>query len=424
MTSSALAVCLVLLAQADGPANPKQPDRDLKAEVRQLVRQLDADERDEREDAEKQLVELGPEVLSHLPRVTPRTPAEVKERLGRVRKTLETANAKSISTPKLVTLEGEMSLSDALQAIEEQTGNRVAGGDRLNGQVKLAFDKTLYWQAVDELLDQADMDINAYGGQQGALVLQARADTSLDRAGRGVYSGVFRMEALRMEARRDLLNPAVNVLQLTLGIAWEPRVAPIGLRQELSEIEITDDRGETLEITGRQGTRNVNVQYGVSAVDFGLPLALPPRESKSLASVKGRFVALIPGSVETFEFEDLAESRDVEQERAGVVVTFDRLRKNNNLYQAAIRIRFESAGNALASHRGWIFRNEAYAVDSDGKRLNNLGLEETRRSQNEIGIAYLFDLPNKGEGCKFVYKTPALLLEVPVEYEIKDIELP
>ena len=424
MTNSALAVCLALLAQVDLPAETKQPEADLKAEVRRLIYQLDADERADREAAEKELVELGSEVLSLLPPVTPRTPAEVKERLGRIRKTLETANAKSISTPTLVTFEGEMALSDALAVIEAQTGNRVVGAERLNGQVEVAFDKATYWQALDELLDQSDLDINAFGGQQGALVLQARPETSVARFGRGVYSGVFRMEALRLEARRDLLNPVVNVLQLTLGIAWEPRISPIALRQQLSDIEITDDRGKTLEITGRQGTRNVPVQYGVSAVDFGLPLTLPEREAKKLASVNGRFTALVPGRVETFEFSDLAESRDVEQKRAGVVVTFDRLRKNNNLYQAVIRIRFESVGNALASHRGWIFRNEAYVLDPEGKRLDNLGLEETRRSQDEVGVAYLFSLPNRGEGCKFVYKTPALLLEIPVEYEIKDIELP
>jgi hypothetical protein len=424
VNATVLSIGLVLLAQADIPAKPNVPPPNLKTHIRELVGQLDADERAERDQAEKQLVELGPEVLGLLPPITPRTPAEVKERLGRVRKTLETVNAEAISSPTVVTLKGEMSLADALQSFEEQTGNRVSGYERLGGNVEVDFDKVPYWQAFDALLDQADLNVNAYGARQGALTVQARPEGGSERSKSAAYSGVFRIEPQRLEARRDLRNPAVNVLQLSLGIAWEPRVSPIALRQQLSEIEITHDRGETLEMTGRQGTRNVPVEFGMSAVDFGLPLALPSRESKKIASVKGRFTALVPGSVETFEFSDLAKSRDKELERAGVVVTFERLRKNVNLYQLIMRVRFEAATNALASHRGWVFRNEAYVLDAAGKKLDNIGLEETTRSTNEIGVAYLFDLDQGPEGCKFVYKTPALILQVPVEYELKDIELP
>jgi hypothetical protein len=39
-------------------------------------------------------------------------------------------------------------------------------------------------------------------------------------------------------------------------------------------------------------------------------------------------------------------------------------------------------------------------------------------------MAYLFELPGGPEGCKFVYETPVLILQVPVEYELADIPLP
>ncbi|MEO8499147.1 MAG: hypothetical protein ABI614_29120, partial [Planctomycetota bacterium] len=161
-----------------------------------------------------------------------------------------------------------------------------------------------------------------------------------------------------------------------------------------------------------------------SAVEFGIPLPLASRDAKRIGSIKGRFTALVPGRVESFEFTDIANARDVEQERAGVVVTFERLRKNVDLYEARMSLRFDDAANALESHRGWVYRNEAYLTDKDGKRLENVGLQATRQGTNEVGVAYLFDLPDGPEGCKFVYKTPALVLQLPVEYELKDIELP
>ena len=424
MTTSALIVSVLLLAQVDGTAEATKPDRDLRSDVRRLVRQLDADEAADRQAAEKALVELGPEIVSLLPPVTPRTSAEVKERLGRIRKTLETAAAEAVAKPTLITLQGKMTLVEALLAFEKQTNNLVVGYERRNADVEVNFDKTPYWEALDQVLDQAQLRINDYGGQENALVVQAKPETERPRFGSAHYAGVFRLEPLRIESRRDLRNPNVDVMQLTIGVSWEPRVAPIALRQQLSELTITDDRGQTLEITGAQGTRSASPESGMSAVEFGIPLALPSRDAKKIASIKGRFTALVPGRVETFEFDNLKGARDVEQERAGVVVTFERLRKNLDLYEARVAVRFDDASNALESHRGWIYRNEAYLLDRDGHKLDNVGLQATRQAANEVGVAYLFDFPDGPEGCKFVYKTPALVLQIPVEYELKDVPLP
>ena len=424
MSVVTVSMCILLMAQADGLASESAAKVDLQAEVNRLVRQLDDNERAQREAAEKALVELGVGALNLLPPITPRTPAEVKERLGRVRKTLETTSAESIAQPSLVTLAGEMTLTAALQAMEQQTGNRVTGYERRSGKVKVAFDKTPYWQALDEVLDQANLNINEFGGEASALVLTARPENQASRSATGIYSGVFRLEALRLESRRDLRNPAVNGMRFSLGVTWEPRVAPIGLRQQLSEITVLDDRGEQLSVAGNQGALNASAELGMSAVEFGIPLPLASRDAKRISSIKGRFTALVPGRVESFEFSDIGNARDVEQERAGVVVTFERLRKNVDLYELRMALRFDDAANALESHRGWVYRNEAFLTDKEGKQLENVGFQATRQDTNEVGVAYLFDLPDGPEGCKFVYKTPALVLQLPVEYELKDIELP
>ncbi len=424
MSAATISFCFLLLAQADGAAKEAVSADELKTEVNRLVLQLDGDERSEREAAEKALVELGADALNLLPPITPRTPAEVKERLGRVRKTLETAVAESIASPTLVTLEGEMSLADAMQALEKQTGNRTVGYERRGGEVKVAFDKTPYWQALDEILDQAGLNINEFGGETNALVLTARPEGQTSRASTGVYSGVFRLEAVRIESRRDLRNPAVNGMQLSFGVTWEPRIAPIALRQQVSEITVLDDRGEALSVTGNRAALNASVELGMSAVEFGIPLPLASRESKRIGSIKGRFTALVPGRVESFEFSDIENARDVQQERAGVVMTFERMRKNVDLYEVRMSLRFDDAANALESHRSWVYANEAFLTDKDGTKLENVGLQATRQGTNEAGVAYLFDLPDGPAGCKFVYKTPALVLQLPVEYELKDIELP
>jgi hypothetical protein len=72
------------------PAKPTaESPVELKAAVGRLVRQLDDTQLARRESAEKELIGLGPAVVDLLPPVTRQMPAEVKERLARVRRTLE-----------------------------------------------------------------------------------------------------------------------------------------------------------------------------------------------------------------------------------------------------------------------------------------------------------------------------------------------
>jgi hypothetical protein len=71
-----------------------------------------------------------------------------------------------------------------------------------------------------------------------------------------------------------------------------------------------------------------------------------------------------------------------------------------------------------------VFQNLSYLVDKDGKHIDNAGLETTHQSQNEVGLAYVFDLPGGLDGLSWIYETPAAIVDLPVEYEIKDIDLP
>ena len=66
---------------------------ELKATVLRLVKQLDDSQLVKREAAEKELIALGADALTLLPAVTKQTPAEVKDRLARIRRALESAAA-------------------------------------------------------------------------------------------------------------------------------------------------------------------------------------------------------------------------------------------------------------------------------------------------------------------------------------------
>jgi hypothetical protein len=417
-------ILLAVVLSTAAHAQQEQAENQLQSEVVGLVRLLDDNRLEDRQNAERLLQELGPAALEFFPSITTRTPAEVKERLGRVRTALEREMATAAAEPRLVTLRGEMSLADALAALEEQTGNRVV--DKLNrsGKVKVDFDKAPYWVALDQLLDQAELTINPYGGETAALVVNSRPGEALPRAGNAQYAGIFRFEAILLEARRDLRNAAVDGLRLTLSVTWEPRIQPISLLQMIEQIEAVDEHGRTLTTNSARQRLTATADSGISAVEMTIPFELPARDAKKIASLKGVLNAVVPGSSAVFEFDELTSARDVEQQNAAVTVVFERIRRNVDAYEVRVRVRFDDAGETLQSHRGWIYNNEAFIRDSRGNRIENVGLALTSREETEVGIAYQFILPQGAEGCTFVYRTPATILRLPVAYELRDIQLP
>jgi hypothetical protein len=107
-----------------------------------------------------------------------------------------------------------------------------------------------------------------------------------------------------------------------------------------------------------------------------------------------------------------------------VSVVVDQVRKNNEVWEVRMRVVFDKAAGALESHLGWIFNNEAYLENPAGEQVQYATLETTRQTENEVGVAYLFDVPEGLKGHTFVYKTPVAIVNMPVEYELKDLELP
>jgi hypothetical protein len=403
----------------------------LAAQVKTLVKQLDSNQIAQREAAEKALVAIGPDVLTLLPSVDKNMPAEVQNRLARVRNALIKAEVEAATRPALVTLSGEMPASEAIAAIAKQTGNKLVDyRERFNQEgtdpkIKVALEKVPFWQALDTILDAASLTIYNYDEEQGALAYTSRGADAVARVGRGSYSGLFRLEPTRIEATRDLRNPAVHALKLTVDAVWEPRVRPIVLEVPLGDAAATDESGKSIGIDNAEGTLEVPVETSNSAVEIEFPFTAPDRSVKTLASLQGKLTAVLLGKVETFEFVDIEKARSVEQERGGVTVIVESCRKNGDVYDVSIRVRFDRAANALESHRGWIYDNESYLLDAKGNRIESAGLEATLLDVNAVGLSYKFDLDGAAPtGCKFVYKTPAAIIRIPVAFELKGIDLP
>jgi hypothetical protein len=432
--------CLLVLgsflnAQVEGTHTPASED--FKAEVRRLVRQLDAGELVRRDAAEAELLRRGPAVLDLLPPPTDRTSAEVRQRLDRIRQKLQQQAADAAARPSLVTLKADaMPLAKVLAELSRQSGNAIIDQRGTDGDgsdegpaLKVAFDKTPFWPALDQVLDQAGLLIHPFAGSEKPAITVSTMHNKtpfisrVARSGRACCVGPFRIEPVVIAARRNLRS-GDGALFLSVEALWEPRLRIIGLTQRMADVTASDEKGRPLPVANAEAQLEIPAADNASAVKFDLPFQLPSREVRRMATVKGKLLAMIPGRIETFRFDKLADAKDVAKRVAGVTVTLERVEKNNDLWEVRIRVLFDDAGDALASHRTWIFSNPAYLEGPDGKPITHDTYETTRQEKNEVGVAYVFSTDRPLDKLVFVYKTPGTIITSGFEYELKDIELP
>jgi len=415
-----------------------EADPQLARQVGRAISQLNDDRAAERDAAEKKLLELAgtsttqvDHFLKALPKETDQMPVAVRERLASIRKQVEERAAKSATAATSITLAAKsMPLTEVIAAIEKQTGNRFidnreqqndqanAKGARINIELK----NEPFWPAIDQIFDQANLGIYSYGGKD-ALSIVARDAADSPRRQHAAYNGPFRLDITDVQGERSLRQPKQTSLKLQLEVAWEPRLRPIAISQPAADLEATTDSGGKLAVSQPTANLDVEVPNGTQAAEITLPFDLPPRTVKRITMLHGKLHALVPGRQVKFRFDDLANAAGKTQRMGGVQVTVDDVRKNNAVWEVHMRFSLDEDNGALQSHRAWVFQNLSYILNKDGKQIDNGGLETTRQAKNEVGVAYVFDVPDIN-GLSWVYETPAAIVDLPVEYEIKDIELP
>lgn len=412
-------------------------EADWKAQVDELVAQLDADTAAERDLAETNLLGLAEaegieiaELLEALPEPNDNMPPIVIQRLTTIRRTLEARLAREATAGGTIKLEAiNWKLSDVLKELQQQSGNQIVdaraefGEEATDPEIILTAEGTSFWEAVDQVLDQAKLSVNDYAGDS-VLSLIARQPGEANRYGRADYSGPFRFEVVEIAATRGLRNPANQRLLVDLEIAWEPRLRPIAMALPVDMLEAVDEENHVIENPQPGRVFYIEPQQGSCTTTLSIPFKLPPRNVGAIARLRGSLAALVPGKIHEFRFEDLQPKEPVTQTVGGVHVTLDKVVKNNDIWEVHMRLKLDDDNEALASHRGWVFNNLNFLVGADGEPIDHAGFETTLQTEREVGIAYFFDLPDGLDGLTWVYKSPVAIVEQQYEFELSTIELP
>ncbi|HUS40947.1 MAG TPA: hypothetical protein VMX74_15950, partial [Pirellulales bacterium] len=321
----------VVLAQPEQTA-----EEDFRLQVRRLVEQLKSDRFDQRESARAELITLGPAVLPHLPKIHAGTDSELREAISKVRSALEVEAARNSLNARRVNLDvTDKPLLQVLNDITRQTGNPIIDFRGFRGQPKTSPPVTVhwkdvpFWKAVDEVLAKAGMAVYPYAiDREGAPL---RAVAFVDRAGQAAgddkvvaYEGAFRFEPLQVIARRGLRDPLQSGLEVTMEVAWEPRLVPISLKVLYDSLSAVDDTDQQLVLVAA-GEREIEMNGG-SVGTFPVRFKLPRQSAVKVKMMSGKIEGLIPGGQETFTFNKLTTAKNQQQQKAGATVILEGVR--------------------------------------------------------------------------------------------------
>ena len=104
-------------------------------------------------------------------------------------------------------------------------------------------------------------------------------------------------------------------------------------------------------------------------------------------------------------------------------VTFQSVQDGTQMATVQIAVSYETGGPAFESHRTWIYHNQVYLETKAGTRIERSKSFTTElQADGGVAVGYTFEnLKKKADAYKFVYVAPTLILNVPVEFEIKNI---
>ncbi len=431
----------VLVCGPSPGQEPEMGEMELIERVAFLQRQLESPQIGEREEAEAELLRLGTRVLDHLEEVTDETPTDAAKRTVRVRTELETIAVASVTEASRVTLQGNITFAEAFAKIREQTGNDVDLSEETpivlaDTKIELDLQDVEFWAALAEIMKQGELVVDPYAGQPGQLRLTV-SKSAQAMAGnlpqpqladkpqpppRNV-AGIFDLLVTRVNSSRNLVNPARNFCNVSILIRWEPRVRPISIELPVASIKAIDEFDNSISVPNAEAVISGIVQPEIPELEFAIPIGLVDRQIEKIKSFEAQVDAVLPGRIETFRFKKIGQLEDGrKQQKAGAIVTFGGVQKNDELFGVTVRLAFEEEHNALESHQGWAFNNPCFLESSDGERFEPVAYETLRQDNEQIAIQYYFE--KNPQQLTLVYKTPAAIVEIPVKIVLKNIPLP
>jgi hypothetical protein len=341
--------------------------------------------------------------------------------------------AKSVVV-KTVTFKGKNSaLSKVLQTVQDQTGIEVRRAMAEDPKIdELNLQKVPFWKALDDIAKAADLRVSLYHRDNKIALVEGpyrEVPTS--------YSGPFRITLKKLITLRDLETGAHGCLA-KLEVAWHPPFQPFLVETRPDSFALKDDKGLDQEMP-RLDKAMGYVGGDRFATEIDVPIPALRRGVPRIGLFKGSLKMAGSAQMLTFTFDELKQAKAKDQDGVSVAITNFDAKVNEDkesLWTVAVALKYPPATFKSENFQinAWLVRNQALLVSRkpNGPRYSeNAGYDSDDVAANQVVIRYRWVddadkkiLLGKPADWKFEYTTPGPVIEVPIDFEFKDVPLP
>ena len=109
-----------------------------------------------------------------------------------------------------------------------------------------------------------------------------------------------------------------------------------------------------------------------------------------------------------------------------VEITLEGTEVDEQVWKVNVVLGYPEGGAAFESYRQGLFNNRLWLQKADGSKFeHNGGFSNTSSGEGKLGFEYIFvDAPGSPADYGLVYETPSKVLTIPLEFELKDVNLP
>ncbi len=417
----------------------EQPAPQIQKEwVAEQVQKLDADTLQERTQAERALLEAGPDVLPFLPAPELLPNAAVRQAVRRIRLRLEEAKARESVKGSTVTIKGTLPLKDILKQITEQTGNQLDASqlpaEMLERSIELELGNISIWGTLDILGDEYGFGWKFTKAPNEAspklrLIPGETESPFVESTMREAF--LLRAHALKFRPRFGVADQ--QLLRIPIHLSAEPRLRPLFLKVEGADFSILTPKRESVPSFNPAAKLELPLGEDGTDIAFDMDFEVPKSFREEAVNLTGKATVTVAAGSEEFAFTDLAKDVGAAKRRGGVTVTLHEIefqpdKKNTDRKAARFRItvHYDTGGPAFESHRTWMFHNRVYLEDAKGQEMERASDFHTAlQTDGGVTVEYKFEnLPGGLGDYKFVYVAPTLIINVPIAFEFENLPVP
>jgi hypothetical protein len=348
------------------------------------------------------------------------------------------SQAETLPEPKLFTKQSsKVMLRQALADLAKQTGIAVETAPGLpDPSFPLNLKQATFWQSLDTIAASAGTRVHLYP-HSGRIVLDKRGPAY--RLPPISYDGRFRLAVKSATGTRDLEmranDPAHGAYSLSIEVTWDPELQPLYLETRPHAVRLVDDKNNTRSIPD-DGSSLAPVD-GRIALLLDLRIPALPRNVATLRKLEGELSMIGPSKMLNFSFDTLdklaklnADDPERRLTKEDVTCHIRKVTLDPRRWSIQVAVDYPPGMKQLDSNQSWVVNNEIVLESADGeKRIASREYVLESSTPRRAVLSYHFrdtDSMTRGKPSewKVIYRTPANLIEMPIKFAFKDIDLP